>query len=92
VSVFAWGLAWSFVEIPVQLGRVEGEVPVWNDRLLQLVAFASSRTADHPSQIVDVHYDAGYFLWTFAFPSAIGYSLLPGVVAQFRWLLLRIAA
>jgi hypothetical protein len=87
VEVAAWGIAWSFLTIPPRLGVSGGAVPIWNVRLLQLVAFQNSRSTQYPLEIFDAHYDAGVWLWVNPFPSAIGYSLYPGVSAQFRWLL-----
>lgn len=87
IGVDAWGLTWSFLTIPPQLGLVDGAVPLWNDRLLQLVAFHNSRTSELPVEILDVHHDAGVWQWREPFPFAIGYHLFPGVSVRFDWLI-----
>lgn len=91
IGVAAWGFSWSFLTVPPELGVQNGAVPIWNQRLLQLAAFHNTRTAQHVSEILDVHHDAGMWLWQEPFPFAIGYSLLPGVTAQFRWLIFSIS-
>jgi hypothetical protein len=87
IGVDAWGLTWSFLNIPPQLGVVDGAVPIWNDRLLQLVAFYTSRSSQLPGEILDVNYDAGVWQWRTPFPFAIGYHTLPGVTVRFSWLI-----
>jgi hypothetical protein len=89
--VDAWGLTWSFLTIPPQLGVVDGAVPMWNDRLLQLAAFYNSRSSELPGELLDVHYDAGVWQWRTPFPFAIGYHTLPGVVVRFSWLIFTLA-
>lgn len=87
VGVNAWGIAWSFTTIPSRLGVQNGSVPMWNVRLMQLVAFHNTRSSEVPMEIFDAHYDAGLWLWELPLPAAIGYSLYPGVTAQLRWAL-----
>lgn len=88
VAVDAFGITFTFVDIPVGFGRELGAVDMWIPRMVQIsVVHTLLSGTTVVSEVQDFHTDQMPFLWELALPTRIDYSLAPGVGVLFRWLL-----
>lgn len=90
-NVNAYGLTWDFFTVPAGYGFEPGVVPIADRRMLQL-ATTHTDFDDHElvSEWHEFRAEGVYWLWENPGPRRILYSISPGVVITFFWLVIRI--
>lgn len=80
-----FGLYWLATEIPPGLGRVHGNTDEFQNRLVQFRTLHALGGVELVTEIFDANWHGGLWTWKTPKPSAIEYSILPGVHLQVRW-------
>lgn len=88
-NVNALGFSWTFVDIPTFMGRQPGAQLELQQRVVQFVVVQRDFTGvEHVVETIDAHADRQLVTWGLNTPFRIDYSVSPGCVVQFCWLLL----
>lgn len=89
--VNAYGVAWFFDFIPPELGRRDGVLVEYDERILQLVVVQRDiHNVEFPAAVIDANTDGGRHVWGLALPSRVLYDVTPGCEVRLCWLLLTI--
>jgi hypothetical protein len=88
-GVYAYGCRWRIETAPAGLGKLDGQVVQYEQRILQLVLVkARLGGGEYAAQVDNSHLASGEMQWSIPFPVRVDYDVLPGVVIRFVWLLL----
>lgn len=87
--VNAYGVQWFLEVVPPELGRRDGVLVEYDERILQLVVVQRDITSvEFPGAVIDVNTDGGRYVWGLTLPSRILYDVTPGCEVRLCWLLL----
>jgi hypothetical protein len=88
VGTLAWGYRWRIETAPAGLGKLDGQVVEYEQRIAQ---FAVIKTrlggGQYVAQLQNSHDGSGEATWGLPFPDRVDFDILPGVVVRFGWLL-----
>lgn len=88
-GVYAYGCRWRIESAPAGLGKLDGQVVQYEQRIIQLVLVKERLGGgQYASQVEDSHLASGEMQWSIPFPVRLDFDVLPGVVIRFVWLLL----
>lgn len=88
-GVYAYGCRWRIESAPTGLGKLDGQVIEYEQRILQLVLVKTRLGGgEYAAQIDNSHLASGEMQWSIPFPVRVDFDVLPGVVIRFVWLLL----
>lgn len=88
-GVYAYGCRWRIETAPAGLGKLDGQVVEYEQRIIQLVVIKERLGGgQYASQIENSHLASGEMQWSIPFPVRVDFDVLPGVVIRFVWLLL----
>ena len=89
VGVDALGISWDFFTIPAGIGRDVGDPVHYEVRMLQLAVEHQDLGANtFFSEFHDFNVEGIYLMFATALPTSIHYTIAPGVVVVFYWLLI----
>lgn len=88
-SLLAYGYRWFLESAPAGLGKENGYVVEYEQRLVQF-ALVRERLGggEYVAQLENAHMESAEATWGLPFPLRVEYDILPGVVIRFAWLLL----
>lgn len=87
--VNAYGITWFFDFVPPELGRRDGVLVEYDERILQLVQVNRDiRSVEFPAQTIDAFSEGGRLVWGIQLPSRVLYDVTPGCRVRVCWLLL----
>jgi hypothetical protein len=88
-GVYAYGCRWRIESAPAGLGKLDGQVVEYEQRIIQLVVIKERLGGgQYASQVDNSHLASGEMQWSIPFPVRVDFDVLPGVVIRFVWLLL----
>lgn len=88
-GVYAYGCRWQIESAPAGLGKLDGQVVEYEQRILQLVVVkVRLGGGNYAAQVENSHLASGEVQWSIPFPLRVDFDVLPGVVIRFVWLLL----
>jgi len=80
-----FGLYWLATTIPPGLSHVHGNTEEYTNRLVQFRTTHVVGGVELVTEVFDAHWHGGMWRWETALPTAIDYSVLPGVVVEVRY-------
>jgi hypothetical protein len=88
-GVAAVGLTWAFVNVPDGIGQVNGNPLLYRSRMLETATIHyDQQEVEFVSEVQEWTVNKFWWLWSNPLPSRIEYSILPGVVLNFFWLII----
>lgn len=87
-GVNAYGCRWTLETAPLGLGKIEGVVNEYEQRIVQFALIKGGAGGfEYIDQLVNDHMGGGQMNWGIPFPKRLEYSILPFCTLRFRWLL-----
>lgn len=87
-GVAAVGLTWAVVDVPDGIGIQNGNPNLYRSRILQTSTIHTSQQGvDFVSEAQDWNINHYWWMWRNPLPTRVQYSILPGVVLNFFWLI-----
>lgn len=87
-GIYAYGCRWLIEAAPAGLGKLEGVINLYEQRIVQFVLIKGGAGGfEYTDQVVEDHRGSGQLTWGIPFPKRLEFSILPGVTLRFRWLL-----
>lgn len=80
-----FGIYWLATTIPPGIGHLHGNTEEYSNRLVQFRTLHVVGGVELVTEVFDVNWHGGLWTWSTAKPTAIEYSILPGVHLQVRW-------
>lgn len=80
-----FGIYWLATTIPAGLGHLHGNTEEYMQRLVQFRTLHVLDGVELVTEVFDANWHGGLWTWSTPKPSAIEYSILPGVHIQVRW-------
>lgn len=80
-----FGLYWLATTIPPGLGHLHGNTEEYLQRLVQFRTLHVVGGVELVTEVFDANWHGGLWSWSVPKPTAIEYSILPGVHLQVRW-------
>jgi hypothetical protein len=91
-GIYAYGARWELFNAPPGLGKLEGVVTRYEQRIVQFALIKGGAGGfEYIDQLEDHHTGSGQMTWAIPFPKRLEFSILPGCTLRFRWLLFLIA-
>jgi|SoiMethySBSTD1v2_1073268.scaffolds.fasta_scaffold147591_3 hypothetical protein len=87
-GIYAYGCRWTLETAPLGLGKIEGVVNEYEQRIVQFALIKGSAGGfEYIDQLVNDHMGGGQMNWGIPFPKRLEYAILPFCTLRFRWLL-----
>jgi hypothetical protein len=87
-GIYAYGCRWTLETAPAGLGKVQGVVDEYEQRIVQFALMKGSAGGfEYIDQLVNDHMGGGQMTWGIPFPKRLEFSILPFCTLRFRWLL-----
>lgn len=80
-----FGIYWLATTIPAGLSHTHGQTEEYTNRLVQFRTTHVVGGVEMVTEVFDAHFHGGLWVWERPLPTAIDYSVLPGVVVQAQW-------
>ena len=96
-NVNAFGIAVDFFTIPERIGRKHGFIDQFEERIVQICTVHTDQdghdfVSEYMWQVEEfsgVFCDGAVWIWANAGPTKVGYSIFPGCVVVFHWMIAR---
>jgi hypothetical protein len=86
-GVWAYGLVWTITQLPIGIGKVDGNPLTWRPRILQLTTIHTlGDGTDWITEEAEFSINQFIWRWTEPMPTYIDYAIVPGGTVQFSWL------
>lgn len=87
-GVYAYGGRWRIVSAPAGLGKLDGQVLEYEQRIVQWSVVKNRLGGGLYSAILEEnHHENGELAWPIPFPVRVDFDILPGVTIEWKWLL-----